>query len=264
VFFLLTLTSAFAQQTEPAAAAAGRSEMDCSGFITMTPIAKDLYVFEGVDNDFHNSLHAWATGDYVFLRSRSGAVFAVGSEYSLVRSAKELMRVRWYEGQGASLRSLGKAYQDVARVKVARVTPYGAIAEVTFACAPVMGGDLAIPFRARAIPAYTPTVPFDRFAPPNNKLLGAITAGANNAAYLGVGSMAYINLGTSDGAAPGQKYRIFHIMREMSGGEWTFPPEPPREIIGELVILSTEENSSVAMVVKSSREIALGDGIELE
>ena len=238
--------------------------MDCSGFITTTPVPKDVYVFEGADNDFHHPAHTWAPGDYVFLRSRSGGSFTSGSEYSVVRSAKELMRVRWYAGQGGSLRSLGKVYEDVARVKVERVTPFGAIAEVTFACAPIVAGDLAVPFRPRSIPSYTPTAPFDRFAPPNNKLLGAITAGVGNTAYFGEGSLVYINLGSSDGVAPGQKFRVFHIMREIIGGGFTVPPEPPREITGELVILSTEENSSVAMVVRSRREIALGDGIELE
>jgi len=41
-------------------------------------------------------------------------------------------------------------------------------------------------------------------------------------------------------------------------------PEPPRETTGELVVLSTQDKSSVVMVVNSSREISLGDGIELE
>jgi len=268
VFFLLALASAFAQQAEtaPAAAfpAASPSEMDCAGFISAQPVSTDLYVFEGADNDFHNPGHAWSAGEFVFLRSRSGEGFAVGNEFSLVRSAKELMRVRWYDGQGASIRSLGKPYEDVGKVKVVQVTPFGAVAEVTFACGPVMVGDLALPYRARPIPTYTPTAQLDRFAPPNGKMVGAITAGVNNAAYFGEGMMAFINLGTSDGAAPGQKYRIFHIIREITGGGFTVPPEPPREIIGELVILSCQELSSLAMVVKSTRQIALGDGIELE
>jgi hypothetical protein len=267
VFFLLTVSSVLGQDAAPAGGlpAASQSEVDCSGFISGQALSKDLYVFEGTDNDFHSPGRAWSVGDFVFLRSRSGSGgYAVGNELTLVRSAKELMRVRWYEGQGGSIRSLGRPYEDVGRAKVTNVTPFGAIAQVTFACGPVMAGDLAIPFRARPVPTYSPTEPFDRFAPPNNKLLGAITAGVNNAAFFGVGSMAYINLGSSDGVAPGQKFRTFHIIRETSGGGFTVPPEPPREITGELVVLTTEEKSSVAMVIRSTREIALGDGIEQE
>jgi hypothetical protein len=268
VYFLLALTSALGQQTEPAPAAAlpaaGQSEVDCSGFISAQPIFRDLYVFEGADNDLHGLTRNWATGDFVFLRSRSGGGYTVGNEFSLVRSGKDLMRFRWYNGQGSSVRSLGEPYEDVGRLKVVRATQYGAIAEITFACGPVTAGDLAIPLRTRGIPTFTPTAQFDRFAPPNNKLLGTITAGVTNTSFFGAGSMAYINLGSSDGVAPGQKFRIFHIIRDTAGGGLTIPPEPPREIIGELVVLTTEEKSSVAMVVRSTRQIALRDGIELE
>lgn len=268
VFFLLSLVSAFAQQTETAPPAtfpaATHSEMNCSGFVTPTPVSKDLYVFDGADNDFHGKFRQWRPGEHVFVRSRGGSSFAVGNEYALVRPAKELMRVRWYDGQGGSLRSLGKPYEDVGRIKVVQVTEHGAIAEVTFACGPVMTGDRAITRAARMSPSYTPSASFERFAPPNNKQAGAITAGVGNAAYFGVGSMAYINLGTGDGAAPGQKYRVVHVIRERMGSAWTVGPEPPREITGELVTLHCEEKSCVAMVVTSTREIALRDGIELE
>ena len=268
VFFLLSLTSAFAQQTEtePAAPlpAATYSEINCSGFITTTPVSKDLYVFDGADNDFHSWLRQWKPGESVYVRSRGGGSLAVGNEYALVRPATELTRVRWYAGQGGSLRSLGRAYEDVGRIKVVQMTEHGAVAEVLFACGPIMSGDRAIARAARMSPSYTPSASFERFAPPNNKRAGAITAGVGNAAYLGVGSMAYINLGTSDGAAPGQKYRVFHIIRERMGSGLTVAPEPPREVTGELVTLHCEEKSCVAMVVTCTREIALGDGIELE
>jgi len=268
VFILSASIGILGQETQPAPAAgipaATRSEMDCSGFITTTAVSKDTYVFEGADNDFHHPQHGWAEGEFVFLRSRSGNNFAVGNEFSLVRSAKYLFRLNHYDGQSASVRSLGKPYEDVAQVKVTQVTPFGAVAQVTFPCGPINAGDLAVPYRARPIPTYTPLTPLDRFTPPNYKLVGAITAGVGNTAYLGAGRMAYISLGRSDGAAPGQKYRIFHIMRESLSVGLTVPPEPPREIIGELVILSSEENASVAMIVQSTRAVSLGDGIEQE
>lgn len=244
--------------------AATRSEMDCSGFIAGTPISNDLYVFDGADNDNREPLHQFAlAGSYVYLRSRTGQGFPVGSEYSIVRSAAELMRIKWYAGQGGSVRSLGKAYEDIGRVKVTTVTPFGAVAEVAFACGPVRPGDLAVPFQPRAIPNYTPSAGLDRFALPNGKLVGAITAAADNAPYLGQGLIAYVNLGQEDGVRPGQRFRIFRIFREHVSRGFLTLPETPRETTGELVILSMQERSSVAMVVKSAREISLGDGIEL-
>ena len=268
VLIFLAVTGALAQEatTEPAAAipAATETEMNCSGFISGTQLSNDRYVSDGADNDFHAYLRQFQQGDFVYLRSRTGANVAVGTEFSMVRSAKELMRIKWYSDQGGSVRSLGHPYEDVGRVKIVQLTPHGAIAEVTFACSPIRPGDLAVPYQPRTIPQYTPSVKPDQFSFPNGKLAGAITAGVDNAAYFGVGSRAYINLGQSDGVSPGQRFRIFHIIREGASAGFKTLPEPPREIIGELVVLATQEKSSVVMVVNSSREISLGDGIELE
>jgi hypothetical protein len=268
VSFLLAVTQGLAQEPQaaqgPTLPAATQFEMDCSGFIAGSSVPTDRYVIDGADNDLRSPVHLSAAGDFVYLRSRTGASFAVGSEYSVVRSAKELMRTKWYAGQGASVRSLGSAYEDLGRVKVVSVTPHGAVAEVTLSCGPIVAGDIALPYEARPIPQYTPTAHLDRFALPNGKLVGAITAGGNNTATLGVGRIVYVNLGQEDGVTPGQRFRIFHILRERTGeGFWAYP-ETPRETTGELVILSTQARSSVAMVISSLREITLGDGIELE
>jgi hypothetical protein len=286
VFFLLAVTSGFAQEQGASQAApipaASRSEMDCSGFIAGVPVSSDLYVFDGADNDFRELLRGYAEGEFVYLRSRTGGEsFTVGSEYSIVRAANESLgrgfwyptaprqlsvmgNISWYPGQAASVRSLGKPYQDVGRVKVIKVTPHGAVAEVTFVCSPLNAGDVALPYQQRAIPQYTPSAHFDRFALPNGKLVGAITAAGDHAAHLGLGSIAYLNLGHEDGVTPGQRYRVFRIFRNTLDRGVRAIPEPPREIIGELVILSTQERSSVGIVVNSLREISLGDGIELE
>jgi hypothetical protein len=266
--FFLAVATAFGQQAEPMPAAsmsvATASEMSCSGFISGAPLSKDLYVFEGADNDLHTEYHYWVKGDYVYLRSRTGATPAAGNEFSIVRPAKELMRIRWYEGQGRSLASLGTGYVDVARVKVRTVTPHGAVAEVTFACTPIASGDLAVARPVRTGPQYTPSGRLERFGPSNGKLLGAVTATTDNKVYVGNQGLVHISLGQSDGVAAGQKFRIFHITREVMGGGLTVPPEAPRENIGELVILSTEDRASVAMVVQCAREITLGDGVEQE
>lgn len=268
VSLLLAATSGLAQEPQvapaPAVPAGTRSEIDCSGFITASPVSKDLYVFDGEDNDFSQPVRMFFTGQTVFLRSRAGENVPVGSEFWLVRPAKELMRNFRYEAQRASIRSLGHAYEDVGKVKVFRDTPLGALAEVTFACGPIHAKDIAMPFQARTIPDYAPTTKFDRWALPNGNLLGAITAAANNAGNLGSGSIAYINLGEVDGVRPGTRFRVFRIIRDMRNLGFLVRPDPPRESLGEMVVLSTQEKSSVAIVVYSAREISLGDGIELQ
>jgi hypothetical protein len=243
VSLLLAALQGLAQGQEAAAPAslpaATPSEMNCSGFISGGQLSKDLYVFEGADNDFRYWYHSFAPGDYVYLRSRTGAKL-------------------WYQ-----LRAMGSPYEDVGRVKVMSVTPQGAIAQITFACTELAPGDFAMPYQQRIAPQYTPGTSLDRFALPNGKLWGIIAAGVGNTAYLGVGSMAYINLGQVNGVTPGQRFRVFPFFSDVTTAWLTFP-QTPRETIGEMVILSVQEKSAVGMIVQSWREISLRDGVELE
>jgi hypothetical protein len=267
VLLLVAVTSGLAQEAAPTQPspipALTQGESECAGFITTNRVSEDLYVFDGADNDHAQPLRQFTMGNYVYLRSRSGANPAVGTEYRVVRPANQLFRAQWYQSQWGSIKSLGQIYEDIGKVKVLSVTPYGAVAEVTFVCGPISIRDLVIPSQARTIPEYVPTPNFERFPPPNGKLVGAITATRADEAYLANGHMAYVNLGQEDGARPGQRYRIFRIFRDQREGILA-RKEPPRETVGELVIISTQEKSSVAMVVNSIREITLGDGIELE
>jgi hypothetical protein len=260
---LIVVSLAALAEEAPTEPVASRSQADCSGFIAGSAVARDTYVVGGTDDDFHLPLRQFTRGQFVFLRSRRVAGVAVGEEFALVRPAKELFRTAWYPGQHWSMHTLGHVYQDVGRVKVTRVTLEGGVAEVTFACGPVFRGDIAMPYQARAIPEYAPSKEFDRFAPPNGKKLGAITAAMDDGALLAAGSMAYVNLGASDGVRVGQRFRIFRIDREGQRGLFAFPPTL-RESLGEMVIISTYERSSVGIVLNSLRDISLGDGIEAE
>jgi len=271
-----------AQEAAPAPAvpAATRSQIDCAGFIGAGSLAADHYVFDGADNDLRLAFHEFLPGGYVFLKRRGKEAGQVGTEYRLVRPANEsvlhdlfsgdIESIRtfshpsWYPGQAGSIRSLGKAYDDVGIVKVTALTPKGAVAQVTFACQPVEERDLAIPFQAREIPAYNPNAALDSFAQPSGKLMGAITAASSNAGVVGQDSTVYINLGESDGVHAGQHFRIFNIDWDVDEGWWRAAPDTPAETLGELLILSTQEKSSVGLVVSSVREIFLGDGVVLE
>jgi hypothetical protein len=44
---------------------------------------------------------------------------------------------------------------------------------------------------------------------------------------------------------------------------FAYPPEP-RETVGEVVVLSTQEKSSVAIIVNCTRDLNVGYGVELE
>jgi len=265
VFFLVAAAAAQAQETPaaspPSIPAASRSAADCTGFISYARVPTDVYVSGGADNFFHSGVRQYATGDSIFLSSGGTKTLEPGAEYALIRQAKSLFATSRYQGELRAVSQAGTPYEDVGRVKITRVTKEGAVAEVTFTCGPVFPGDLAGLYQPRPIPDYTPSTHLDRFVPANGNRVGIIIAAKNNAGTIATGDIAYLNLGVNDGVKPGQRYRVFG---NAGSKEYSGYPATPRESLGELVILSTQEKSSVGIVVSSTREIFLGQGVEQE
>jgi hypothetical protein len=134
---------------------------------------------------------------------------------------------------------------------------------VSFVCGPIYRGDIAVPYQPRPIPEYVPAQ-LDRFASPNGRMKGTIAAARNNVASLANGDIVYLNFGEKNGARVGQLYRVYYSLPR--AGHWTlfgFHPTP-RETVAELVVLSTQEKSAVAIIVNSTRDINVGYGVELE
>jgi hypothetical protein len=258
------------------------TQSECSGFIAASPVPKDVYVLEGADDDFHEQIREFTTGDFIYLSGNVGGI-AEGTEFRLVRPEQVgalpfylhrtgideniIPPLSWAAGQRRQIRKSGHPYDDAGRARVIRKTPEAAVAQITFSCGPILRGDIAILFRPRPIPEYVAGVPFDRFAAPNQKLQGTIIGSPRNDSDLGQGDLAYINRGSKDGVQAGQVYRIIHADPDrpifLYEGLLHFPATP-QESVGEVVILSVEGKSAVAVVVASTREISIGDAVQLE
>lgn len=255
-------TGAVSPETIPTAT---RSQADCTGFIAESAVPHDLFVVGGADDDFHSVARQWVTGESVFLSRQKGeGDIAMGAEYNVVRPAKELFRTMHYQGEGSELRKLGKPYEDVAQVRVTHVNPQGVVAEVTFSCTAVQHGDILLPFQPHAAPGYAISKPLDHFLPLDpTKMQGRITASRNNFGFFGHDTVVYLNLGQGSGTQPGMRFRVYKVLQPEATGT-VARQRTPEETIGEAIVLSVEEKSSVAMIVSSYREISAGDYVEEE
>ena len=281
VFFsFFGMGRAAAQQTQARATkplpAASESDIECSGFFSASPIAQDVVLAGGADNDFFDPLHQFAPGDYVYLKPYTGTGPQTGTEFRLVLPASESILKAWsrpglgrlyefgskkrYPGQGGDLRAMGKPYRDVGRVKVIRTGPNGVGAKVMFACGAINPGDIAIPYQPRPIPTYIPAA-IDRFGT-STGVVGVVGALPDNRSVVGEGDMAYSSLGRQKSVQPGQRFRIIHEFR--FANVLLSAPDFPPETIGELVILWTQEKSSVGIVVSAFRGIDAGDIVQGE
>ena len=223
----------------------------------------NITVLSGEDNDLQSSIRQYAEGESLYLHRRGDARFSVGQQFSLIRPAKDLFRTTRYSGEHRVLRKLGKPYEDTGRVQVTRLTPQGAVAEVRFACGPIIPGDIAVPYQPRIVPDYLPRE-LERFALANGKMQGAIVAARDNFASLANGDIVYLDLGERNGAKAGQLYRVYY--RPPRPELWTITARPPmpRETVAEIVVLSAEEKSTVGIIVNSRRDVYIGYGVELE
>jgi hypothetical protein len=256
---------ALGQQTPQASPipAATPSQADCTGFITASNVPEDIIVLDGADNDLQSPIRQFTTSESIYLYSRRKASFSVGEQFALVRPAKVLFRTTRYSGEHWTIRGLGKPYEDLGRVQVTHVTPEGAVAEVSSACGPILPGDIAVPYQPQTIPDYVPAK-LDRFPVPNGKIQGTIVAARDNFASLGTGDIVYFNFGQKDGAEVGQRYRIYYSLSSPRHSASSVHAPAPRETLAEAVVLSTQERSSVAIIVDSVRDVNVGYGVELE
>jgi hypothetical protein len=268
VFLFTSVVAAQSQETEPATPfsvpAATRTQAECAGFVSDTPIPRDLFVIGGGDDDFRSVVRQFTEGESIFLSPTKAGEIAIGTEYRVIRPAHEIFGTTRYQGQRWDIRKLGTPYQDVAIVKVSHLNPEAVVARVTFSCEPIFPGDTLVPFQARPVPEYTVSPPLDHFAPLNkNKAAGRIVGTRNNFGFLGGQSIIYMSLGEKDGTAVGRRFRIYKRTFSDTTTFLTKHPAPP-ETVGEAVVLSVQSKSSVAIVVSSYREISAGDYVEAE
>lgn len=263
--------------------AATFSQFQCTGFIASHRLQSTIRLYDGADNMLFEGLHSFNPGDMVYLRRSDGGSFRAGEAFSIVRPETDaagtvhqrsgvmenqiLPPASRYPRQRIQIKSLGVPYDNTGLVRVVKVTPQGAIARVTFACTALNPGDVAVPYAPQSIPDYTPVAHLDLFGAPLGKLEGTIVAASAASAYLARGSIAYLNIGAQQGVRPGQTFRIFAVPRDdlnIGLAVFTKRPEAPQETVGELVILHVQGKAAEGIVVKSVREIAVGDGVELD
>lgn len=256
----------------------------CSGFISERPIEHGLYIQSGEEGGMRNEFNP---GDIVYLSHGAGWIVRPGGEYMILRQLHDPDPVETFVGQHKLIQSLGTYYAEVGRARVNIVNEKTATAQVTHACDSVTVGDVFVPFDVKPAPPLKPSATFDRFAPPSGKTMGMIISGKDFSILLNTGSIAFLNIGTKEGVAVGQYYRVF---RNFTGNERLdlyrrvrnnlpeyasgvrlnvrLTPEQmrsmPRDVLGEVLILWVEGKAATALVTFSQKDIVVGDLVELE
>ncbi|MBI4465202.1 MAG: hypothetical protein HY647_10905 [Acidobacteria bacterium] len=265
----------------------GRAPTDadiyCAGFFTRRPIERGLIVLGSPDVGFKNE---FADRDVLYLSKGQGWITAPGGHYMLIRPLKDTNPRESFPGQRKLVSHLGTLYAEIARIQVQILHEGSATAEVLTSCDSIQTGDIAIPWQARPAPPYRSERIVDQFAPASGKTTGVIVAGKEYMQSFGEGSIVYLNLGANQGAQAGGYLRIFRSYLSLDQDVFTqavrnYPTESmggplgrrlsyaeraslPRNVLGEVMVLSVEEDSSTGIITFSREEVSLGDEVELE
>jgi hypothetical protein len=147
-----------------------------------------------------------------------------------------------------------------------------ATAEIVFACEEINARDFLIPNEQRASAVRRAEIVFDKFAPPSNKTTGQIFMTKEYRVLVGKGQIVYIDVGRKDNVQVGDYFRITRHFDSSNVSRFnksnfqkyrtTF--DSVRKIIGELIVLRVDTNTSTALVTLSTQDITLGDGVERE
>lgn len=275
------------QPATTAAQRAGRAPTDadvyCAGFFTRRAISPELIVLGGEENGLK---FEFGDRDIVYLNKGAEVVKSPGAKYMLLRPMQDVDSTEPFPGQRNLVKRLGTHYAEIARIQVNVVHGASSTAEISHSCEPVEAGDIAVPFSERPAPPYRVAKLSDRFAPASGKATGLIASVKDFQEIAGSANVVYLNLGAKQNVHPGDYLRIFRTYQSPSQyivelGTREYPTEMmgvpigrklkpaeigtlPRNIVGELMVLSVQEESSTGIVTYSWEDIYPGDQVEIE
>lgn len=219
-----------------------------AGFVTEQELAES-----GVLAKSWEEKNLLMEGDRIYIAWGDRQPVEVGGNYLIFRTDREIAHP---EGGtvGYLTRILGTARVVEARPNAEYVT-----AVITRSLSEIERGD-------RIGPVAGPL--FERIArTPNQANVDAFILATleENLAELGQGHLVFLDRGANDGLVAGNTLSVIRAGDGLDDDGYTpyYDEELPRENIGSLVVVDVQESTAAAVVVRSIREIRIGDRVEM-
>jgi hypothetical protein len=242
---------------------ADEGDLYCSRYLSTEPPAA-LIVAEREEN----AKAKLSTGDVVYLNGGLSQSVLPGQVYSILRTGRIVTHPLTDEEMGTIMHQVG-------RLKVIASQEKTATAMIEMSCTDISVGDWVEPFTELAVPVSA-GVPFERYGLEFEQTSnGYIVYTAEDLQSVGTGHAVEIDLGSNEGLAPGDYLTIYRDYHREKGFYSTdsyidvADPEEAREhagefpavVLGQLVVLRVGDGHATAKIIRSVKEITIGDRV---
>jgi LysM domain-containing protein len=231
--------------TDPLIPAIEETALQCAGYVVDDREDESLHLAGSEEGATKNT---FGDRDILYLNKGSNSGVKAGDVYSLHHVAYTVKHPDTGRSIGTKIETTGWARVILVQENTATVT-------VEQACMDIHLGDYLKPFEKLPIPLIARHAPPDRMTPPTGRLTGTVVDIAEDGMIAGERQLVTLNIGSSNGVAPGNLFSVYKIM---------YPSVPtPRNVIGELVVVAVRERTATARVLYSRDAIMNGDKAEL-
>jgi hypothetical protein len=265
------------------------TDIFCTGFIADMPPRTDLQI---VGAEKENLKVTFAQGDVVFLNKGRGSGIQPGAVYYIIRPLGEIKHPFTKKKMGHYVRELGS-------LRVLEVQDQTSTAEITLSCDTVEFGDLLTPYERKDGPDPRDPRPLPRYAEGSGGATGQIVLAPGFHENLSANRVVFIDIGDLQDVRAGDYFTIYRetgrregitnvpqdkVVQNKSGGFGSdrfrggdfsvqgtnqsrddvlkSRPDVPRKVLGELIVLKVEKNTSVALITRTTAEVNIGDHVE--
>jgi hypothetical protein len=214
------------------------ASIDRVGFIRKEPALAHGTIFKVEEQKAMISID-----DLIYIRPRPNFSLSPGDKYTLYRTLKPIRDRKTNE-------YIGIQHYFTGAVEILIKRPEFVLGRVVGAYRPIKIGDLLMPYRHK--------LPQVALHPSPPGLEGSVIVSEEHHGIFGENSIAFIDKGKSEGVEPGQLYWVFkqekYRINLDNKADVTLTPV----VLGELLVLHTENTTATVMITDSRQPITAG------
>ena len=219
--------------------------MQCAAYIVDSHEDESLKI---IGSELGAAKNAFSDRDILYLNKGTNAGIKAGDVFSFHQRVYDVKHP-------ANHKNLGSKIETTGWGRVILVQENAATVVVDQACGDIHAGDYVKAFEKMNVPLALRRLPADRLTPSSGKAQGYVVDIAEDSSMAGTGQLVSLDLGSQTGVAPGNVLVVYRTM---------YPSVPtPRNVLGEVVVITTREKTATAKVTYSNDAIMNGDQVEL-